>query len=516
MVNQFPLVMLSGLGGSLLLLLVGSVSPFRKHQLPLSAAWTTLLTILWLLAPVEGRWVLSVWAPSSVLEGWLITDITPALWLCGAAIGLMISGALWVSVAEHRHEMPLTGALLVIFLTITLTMLLSGTLLMTLAMWAVFDLFWVVSRLMAGEEGNRVIWSAALHGASSLLLWGVSLLLLEQGESSLWWLMHPSQPALILMVVGGLIRLGFYPFQIVFPANVSASRTLTLMGLMGPVSGISLLYRLLDLPGVENLSALFVVWGSFSVLWLGVIALTHLDHREGSLWGSHAVFLAIVTASLASRLSSWLLIGAITWLSTIALFISTRRWFHNQPLWGLLRLLAICLFLGAPISVLGQTYSLSLTSTLLAQIVMGLGLTLTNGALMYALSQRAQARIDEPWPAQRITRVVGFMMIVMSLMVLTPLAPSIDFTWTAFIVWGGALMIGVALAIWHDVIVTYVQRWVPLLNFLDMGWAYRSIWQGSENLFGVLRVASEVLEGRGSILWSVLILLLVLMVVGGR
>ncbi len=516
MLNPFPLMLFSGLGGSLLLLLVGSILPLRKFQLPISAAWVTILTVLWFLVPIEGRWVLSVWAPSSVLEGWLIADITPALWLCGGAIALMISGALWLSVAERRHELPLTGALLVIFVTVTLTMLLSGTLLMTLAMWAVFDLFWLVSRLMAGDDGNRVIWSVALHGASSLLLWGVSLLLLEQGESSLWWLMYPSQPALILLTVAGIIRLGFYPFQIVFPSNAPASRTLTLIGLMGPISGVGLLYRLLDLPGVERLPSLLVVWGSFSVLWVGIVALTHLDHRQSGLWGAQAVFLAIATASLSARFSSWMLIGAIAWLATAALFVSTRPWFGSQPFWGLLRAFAICLFLGVPVSVLGQVYSLSLTSTRLAQIVMAMGLTLANGALLRMLSQKVHARIDEPWPAYRIIRIVGFIMIVMSLVVLTPLAPWVDFSWTAFSLWVSALLIGLTFAIKRDVIAAYLQRWAPLLRFLDMGWAYRSIWQGSENLFGILRVASEVLEGSGSILWSVLILLLVLMIAGSR
>ena len=516
MVDPFPLFLFGGLGGSLLLLLVGSVSPLRKYQLPLSASWATLLTLLWCLIPAEGRWVLSVWVPSSVLGGWLITDITPALWLCGVAIGLMISGALWVSVAERRYELPLTGALLIILLTVTLVMLSSGTLLATLATWAVFDLLWLVSRLMAGGDGNRVIWAAALHGASSLLLWGVSLLMLERGESSLWWLMNPSQPALILLVLAALIRFGFYPFQVVFSSDTSSSRSLTLMGLMGPISGVSLLYRLLDLPSVDALPSLFVVWGSLSVLWLGVIAIINLNSQDRNLWSARAVLLTIVTASLASQSNLWLLIGVITWLSVAALYLSTRSWTRLQPLWSVLRVFAICLFLGAPVSAMGQVYNLSLVSALLPQIGIVLGLTLSNGALMVELGKKAQARIDEPWPTQRITRLIGLMMIVVSLVVLAPLAPRVRFTWTAFVLWGLAFFMGIALVTWRESIGPFTRRWAPILNFLDMGWVYRSVWQGSENLLGILRVASEVLEGSGSILWSVLILLLVLLIAGGR
>jgi hypothetical protein len=285
---------------------------------------------------------------------------------------------------------------------------------------------------------------------------------------------------------------------------------------MGPLSGISLLYRLLDLPHVESFPSPFVVWGGVSVLWLGVIAFTDVDHRKGSLGGARAVLIAIVTASIASGFNSWLLIGAMTWLSTAALLISTRPWFERQPFWGLLRVFATCLLLGAPISVLGQIYTLSLTPTLLTQMLIFAGLALANSVLVSSLTQQAEARIDEPWLIERITRVVGLMMISTSLVVLTPLAPSLAFTWTALGFWGVALVLGVALAIWRDSIEMHLRRWIPVLNFLDMGWAYRSIWQGSENLLGVLRVTSEVLEGSGSILWSVLILLLVLMIAGGQ
>ncbi|MCJ7548956.1 MAG: hypothetical protein MUQ30_04670, partial [Anaerolineae bacterium] len=56
----------------------------------------------------------------------------------------------------------------------------------------------------------------------------------------------------------------------------------------------------------------------------------------------------------------------------------------------------------------------------------------------------------------------------------------------------------------------------PLLELLDLQWFYRSVWQGASNLLGVVRVTAEVVEGSGSVLWSVVILLLVLMVIGYR
>jgi hypothetical protein len=93
---------------------------------------------------------------------------------------------------------------------------------MTLAMWTVFDVIWFLARLMGGADGERVVWASALNGGASLLLWAVSLLLLRDGDSGLWWLMRPSESVRALLLVAAYLRIGFYPFQIVHARDRAA------------------------------------------------------------------------------------------------------------------------------------------------------------------------------------------------------------------------------------------------------------------------------------------------------
>ena len=85
-----------------------------------------------------------------------------------------------------------------------------------------------------------------------------------------------------------------------------------------------------------------------------------------------------------------------------------------------------------------------------------------------------------------------------------------------FSLWALAVISGGLLAVGGQRIILVWNRAHTLHELLDLDWFYRSIWQGANNLLGVLRVTAEVVEGSGSVLWSVLILLLVLMVAGGR
>ncbi|MGC9346651.1 MAG: hypothetical protein ACP5JG_00820, partial [Anaerolineae bacterium] len=166
-----PLLLYLGLGGGLLLLGICSVPSFCVLRKPLSAALVTALSLVWMLVPQTGRWVLSVWAPSSVTGGWMLLDLQQALWWCILATGFVASGVLWVGVSERTAEVPLTGALMVVLLIVVWMTLTSGSLLMTLAMWAVFDVIWFVARLMARADGERVVWASAISGVATLLLW---------------------------------------------------------------------------------------------------------------------------------------------------------------------------------------------------------------------------------------------------------------------------------------------------------------------------------------------------------
>ena len=295
----YPLMLYLGVGGSLVLLGIGSVPRLRALRKPISAVWVTSLALLWLMTPSAGRWVLSVWYPTDVVGGILVLDMQPSIWWAVAMLLAAAGGALWITAFERADDSTLVGVLLLLLLTATWLGLASGSVLMTLAMWTVFDVIWFLARLMGGSDGERVVWASALHGASSLLLWAVSLLLLRDGDSGLWWLMRPSESVRALLLVAAYLRIGFYPFQIVHTETLRRSRLHALMSVLNPLMGIALLYRLISLSEAYGLPNWAIGWSCLSVLWSGLKAFS-LSRRAALLPSGFGLLLAAVTGAVVA------------------------------------------------------------------------------------------------------------------------------------------------------------------------------------------------------------------------
>jgi NADH:ubiquinone oxidoreductase subunit 5 (subunit L)/multisubunit Na+/H+ antiporter MnhA subunit len=85
-----------------------------------------------------------------------------------------------------------------------------------------------------------------------------------------------------------------------------------------------------------------------------------------------------------------------------------------------------------------------------------------------------------------------------------------------WLLWGGAVVLGAVLA-WGDRILRpRVSLWLDgLHDVLLLDWGYELLMGAFEQGFGLLRVVDDVLAGRGALLWSC-ILLLILVLMGGR
>lgn len=538
----FPVLLYLGFGGGLLLLSTGSIPRLRALRKPLSAAWVTTMTLLWALVPQQGRWVLSLWTPSSVSGGSLLVDLEPPVWWLVLATGLVISGLSWVGMAEYPRDdatprspepsLSLIGALIVIFLVVTWMTLAGGSLLTTLALWAVFDIIWFVVRLVGKADSQRVVWASAVSGITTLVLWAVSIFLLQGGISSLWWLMRPSKPVMILLLAASLVRTGFYPFQIIYVERPSRSRPLTMIGMLNPIMGLALLYRLLTLPGGAALQAISdmagsasipaipawaVGWGCLSVFWAGLRSL-RTDGNRGMLQVGYASLQAIVTGSIILWDGRLLMFGAGIWATCMALCLVARRYDPRAFAWSWPTAVACYFVLGAPPSPLGHLYRSVLAAAPWGwRIVFAFGMVFLTVALLQRLRPRAEGSTKLPWVRQAVSQLVGLGLLLGTLVVLTLGGTGFRVEPVAFGLWAVAIAAGAAWVRWG----TAAQRRIwyriePVVEFFDMQWLYRAVWQGAEHLLASLRIGAEVVEGSGSILWSVLVLLLVLMVLSNR
>ncbi len=516
--NLYFLLFYAGIGGGALLL-AGELLP-RLHSLRkvATAAGLTLLTLLWLLMPSEGRGVLSVWSPSVMLNGQMILDVTPVLWWLGAALGAIFSGAAWIAVAERQEMQPLTGVLTLTSLLILWVMLLSGSILTTLISWAVFDLLWGTAALMSGEDGERVTFGLAIHGVTTLLLWAVTLLLQEDGVSLLWWLSWPAAPLLNLLLLAAMMRVGLYPFHIVFPRQIGRTRLLSLVHLAGVLSGVVLLYRLLNLPGVTTLPLWMSLWGILSIFWDGLFAWAAPGKQSPLLWAGHALLIGCVAGAGMAGDGTLLLLGTGFWLTAGTLLVLVRGYAPREVLWAWPIWLGLLLFIGTPPSALGPAlWSLFDSVPWGGKLLLWVGLLALYAAAYRGMRRPALGSLTMPRGWQQAAWAVGLGIIVVAAL-LTPFRAPFPQppAWGGMVLWLLAGAAAVALLRWGWMTHVWLRYGEPILELVELSWLYRALWRGMEHVLSFLRMANEISEGNGSVLWSLLMLLLFLLVVINR
>jgi hypothetical protein len=516
MAQILPLILYTCLGGGLLLLGVTSIPQLRFLRKPVNAGWLTLLALLWLLLPQQGRWLPSLWAPGSVLGGQILLDLTPAVWWLCLIVTLIFAGVAWFEVAERRETPRLAETVVIGILMLTWLTLMSGSLLTMLAMWAVFDLVWGIAGLMSGADGERVVFGMALHGIASLILWVVSLYIVQSGVSELWWLMWPSEPMLILLLIAALVRIGFYPFQIVFPAGLGLTRSLSLVYFMGPVTGVAMLYRLVTLPGGAGLPGWVAIWGVLALLWNGVFAWG--GRRQPTVAGAcHALFIGLVTGGSVIGSGPLLLVVSGLWAAGGALLALGRGRDRQAIAWTWPVWLAVLFFIGTPPSPVGFLYG-QLIETLpwILRIALLLGMSCIGAIFMQRMMPFAHGAATPPTMWQRVAMIAGLSIVAAALIATTTFVKPTAFSWSGFGFWVLSVLGAGVLVRWGKPLRERIRYAQPLMEFIDLQWLYRAVWRGAEHLLGVLRIAADVVEGSASLLWSLLILLLILLVVGNQ
>ncbi len=523
MTYLFPFLLYTGVIGGIALLALELFPRWHPLRKPVAAAWITLLTLLWMTLPHEGRWVLSIWSPTPVLDGQLLIDITPAIWWCGLALGLALSGAAWVEIAERRYTLPLSGALVVAGLLTAWIALGSGSLLTTLASWTTFDLLWGIAGLMSGGEGERITLGLTIHGITSLMLWTVFLLLERAGVSVLWWLMWPTTSTLTLLLLAALLRMGLYPFHIVFPKHTSTTPTLTILYLTGVILGASLMYRMLALPSAVTLS--WPIWGGIlSLLWGGVIAWTQRG-QKAILWSGYGLLGVILAGAMVDTNAPLLLQGIAVWISALSLIIIIRGQDQDTVVWTWPTLIALFFLGGLAPSAIGALFTTSIDNLgWIARLLIILGSVFVYASILHYIKQKAIGKITPPWAWQQVCTIIGYMLPILALVGISIVYPALvepdTFSWLGLGLWlltiggAGALTLqGTRYYRTHKRRHRLSERITPYLDILDLQWFYHALWRGAEHFLGVLHVAAEVFEGSGALLWSFLILMLIVLMV---
>ncbi len=519
MISHYLILFATGLLGAVLLLSLQIFTRGRGFREPVAAFWLTLVTTLWAALPTTERWLFSLWAPSTMLGGQLLLDVTPPIWGLGLGLGCLFAGVAWAQVGDRRISRPLSGALALLTLLVTWLALASGSLLTTLAAWALFDLLWGAASLIYGSVGERMTFGWTLNGMASLVLWTVFLLLEQQGGSTLWWLMWPS-PAVVFLVAGAaLLRVGVYPCHIVHPRRLGELDALMLVSSLSPVVGLGLLYRLQNLPGLATLPSWVLVVGVLSLFWGSLRAWLTRKPAIRSLWMMYGLLGILVAGAALPATATLVLRGGLVWFGGWVLFHLTRRYDATAPYWSWPGWIGLFFVLGILPSALGSLFIVTLEGVgWVGRAFLVLGGGALGGASLRTFADKLRAaasvRIAPPWPWQRLTLGVALSLALLGLAFgTTVVAPGT----VGLLLWLGTLGLAMITYRWGGALIERtLRRTRPFWDLLDAQWLHRSIWAGLEHVLGFVRVLAEVVEGSGALLWSLLVVLILLLVRGSQ
>ncbi|MBN1923036.1 MAG: hypothetical protein JW892_17450 [Anaerolineae bacterium] len=538
MQSNYILLAITGIAGALLLLVIELIPGVRLWRKSLSATLLTLMTLLWATLPQTAQWPLSIWSPSTVSGGILLWDLDPALWGLGLVLALALSGAAWIEAVDSRAALPLSGSITVVALLTAWHVLAGGSLLTTLALWSVFDVLWGVAGLLAGNDGERMTFALFAHGVASLCLWAAYLLLSREGGGTLWWSLWPSAPTTLLLAAAAFLRIGLYPFQVVYPRRLRAMGPMTLVALVGPVLGLALLYRLLLLPANTALPLSIALMGLLSLLWGGARALLWKS-KASLVWANYGL-LGGITAAVALTGARALLLPALgTWLLSFALLLVMRRRDKRAIFWSWPAWIAMLLLLGVPPSPLGSLFRMVLAgATWGARVGLLVGWAFVAVALLRWARQPWEAHRSAPqetltvtplYTWQRAGQAGGFALPLGGLFWLAVRAPEATYDLTGLLLWGLMLLLALGLC-WGIAAGSVpgsalhakgrVSEWLRtsagILEILDLQWLYRALLRGMTHLLSFVRVLFEVVEGSSALLWSLLVLLIIFLVAVNR
>lgn len=504
------------LGGFLVLLIVAYIprlKPYGRYVAPLGAG-LSLLGVLFAPLELQRPFLLSRWQPLPLFGTFPVLLADRPVWpLALAWAGALAGGALVQMSRPQLLRLSIGGAVLGM-LVFGLGATWSENVLTLLLAWAGFDLAWGIGMVVAGLPAERAVWGTGTGMAATVLLWIGALVLEKFGCGLSWPGMMPAGWGGTVLFLAALVRLGVYPFHLVFPAEMRRGRPITAAMLLEPLLAWGLLARMSAQAGLgipsspwpEIIAAATFLVGSF-------LAWAAADPDRRTIWIGMAAVGGVLWAGLRSSTSAaaWIA-GGTAWALGLTLLYLGRGWAQKYPLWtvapgiGGLAILVAPLISGGAVSSAGPV----------GIIVFFLGQALlTAAAAKDVLRPAVEEERLEFLPT--VAHAAGLAIEVLALLLGLGAAPKVAPAGLGWAIWGTGTLVGGAL-FWAEKRRTLPgrRRIVALSESLQEEWAGHLLVRSLGRLTAFLDAAADVAEGPGAILWALATFLLILVIVLGR
>jgi hypothetical protein len=446
-------------------------------------------------------------------------------------------------------------ALALVLLALGLAALWSATPLATIVSWALYDLFLLLGQISVDGWNGESVRTLALGSFAGLFLWGGVLVAGDGMGSVPWSLMPPGGIKMTFWMLAGLLRIGAYPFHLAMPDGRHSSLPIVTMVFLSPVVGWGLWGRLaLVTDGSLPVRSWMVIPALLTLVSGGFLAWTAKSSRDAHPWigmgANGALLLSSVVASLPGGGSgtpenaalSILSLGGTSWVLGVTILfldgslafpkvLSSRASSLIPSLVGALSLI------GAPIT-LGFVTESCLVGPLVRRghWIWSVGFVVGQAFLVAAvvrwlLSLFQSGSLIQPGKPEgtslgQLLPAAGWIGSALFL-IIGGLAPSLLLSgsfglslWDLFaktslvgwLLWFGSLLLGSILA-WQDLhLRPKISLWLDALhNVVRLNWAWNLLLDALNRGLSVVRIVDETLGGRGALLWSfILFLILVL------
>jgi len=363
--------------------------------------------------------------------------------------------------------------------------------------------------------------------------------LLAEGDGALtrlWPLMGATRAQLTFWALAGVIRLALYPVHLSLPDELRAGQAGSVPLLVQPLLGWGLWLRIVAVNGgLMPPFAWLPLCGAITVALGGFLAWARESPHRLVPWAGMTANGALLVAStlVGPRAPDLILAGGTAWaLATLTLALAPgyERW---RWWWSVPALVGAFALLGLPLTI-GFAAQAVLLGSLVRGARLGPALCLFVGQvfLLPALARSLLAAPLRPQPGgfwSRAAHGIGTGAPA-AWLVLAGLAPRAAFgatqafslaesfaapTLAGWLLWIVCLALG-ALLVWQE------HNLRPRLSFLltavhdllRLEWLYNALMGAVDRGLSILRVADEIVGGVGALLWSWVLFLAMLLVVG--
>lgn len=478
-----------------------------------AAAWLMVL-----FSRSQAPLVISVmqWKPDSLFSASPTLLLDEISWTFGVALGVFPLAVLLIDVVQFADVdsngwaagLAMTGlGLLAVFAENPITLLLA---------WAVMDLsetLMLLLRVSTSGQRERVVVALSVRLIGILLVVIATIQSISLGKTVVFNAIPPEISGLLLLAAG--LRLGVLPPHQPFFQEPPLRRGLgTIVRLTPVASSLVILARIASVgvplswqPYLLLVAVISALYGSYA--W--VQAPNELDGRPFWILGMATIALVSTIFQLPAATIAW---GLALLMTGGILFLTSNRTRFVSIL-SFVGILGASAFPYTPAWAGGELYS---NSGIMMPIILILAhALLVSGYARHVIRHTPDLEDVEQW--MLIVYPIGLILLIMTHWGIAwsqDLASQSGDSILSFGWWGGVISIGVVaifMLFRRQQVSLPVSVSTTLGSLLSPEWIYRILWWLYRNLSRAFSAISQILEGEGGILWSILMLILLISLV---